>query len=494
MAKITPVILSGGMGSRLWPLSREAYPKQLLPLLGETSPLQDTVARVMNSPLFASPLVIANTEHRFLIAEQLRAIGCTDAKIVLEPYGRNTCPAAAVACLMATRQDPDSLVLLMPADHSMGNVPAFLTALEAGAGAASAGALVLFGIAPTSPATGYGYVQCGAPLDDPRIHCVSAFKEKPNLTTAETYLASGEYAWNSGIFLLPARAFLQELERLEPQLVQACTAALDKATNDLDFLRLDPGAFKQAPNISIDYAVMEKTNQAVVIPVDCAWSDIGAWSALWEIAEKDAQNTAALGPVTTIDTKGSYIRSDGPLVATIGIQDLVIIATSDAILVASKNRDEDVKVLVEQLKSQGHAAAAQTPCVHRPWGFYQSVHSGERFQVKRITVAPGEKLSLQKHYHRAEHWVVVNGTALVTRDEEQILVRENESVYLPLGCVHRLENPGRVPLNLIEVQSGSYLGEDDIVRLDDIYARSSDDINDYKGANLSIAHVRRNSS
>ena len=475
MTPITPVLMSGGTGSRLWPLSREAYPKQLLPLLGQGSLLQETLQRVSASSLFGAPLVIANAEHRFLIAEQLREIGRTDATIVLEPFGRNTCPAAAVAAILATRQNPDSLILLMPADHSIGNVPAFQAAVAAGKTAAEQGAFVLFGITPTAPATGYGYIQCGDSLEDPRLRQVLGFKEKPDAGTAEAYLASGAYAWNSGIFLLPARQFLAELERLEPQLLQACTQAVDKAATDLDFLRLDPTAFEPVPDISIDYAVMEKTPHAAVVPVDCAWSDIGAWSALWELAAKDQDGTVTLGDVVALDSRNSYIRSDGPLVATVGIDNLIVVATQDAILVAPKERDQDVKKLVDQLKARGHDSAVQTPRVHRPWGFYQSLHTGERFQVKRITVAPGEKLSLQKHYHRAEHWIVVNGTALVTRDAEQILLRENESVYLPLGCVHRLENPGRVPLNLIEVQSGAYLGEDDIVRIEDVYARDSND-------------------
>jgi mannose-1-phosphate guanylyltransferase/mannose-1-phosphate guanylyltransferase/mannose-6-phosphate isomerase len=473
MSKITPVLLSGGAGSRLWPLSRKTYPKQFLPLLGGASLLQQTLLRVMNNPLFGSPIVVANAEHRFLVAEQLRAIECLDAQIVLEPFGRNTAPAASIASIIATREDPDSVILLMPSDHSIGDVPAFLAAVTTGWSAARDGGFVLFGITPRTSATGYGYIHCGDALDDPCIRRVLGFTEKPDLTTAEAYLASGEYAWNSGIFLLPTCKFLGEIERLEPQLVQACRVAVDKAVTDLDFLRLDPGAFEQAPDISIDYAVMEKTSHSVVVPTDCAWSDIGTWSALWEVADRDAEDTAALGNVATIDTKRSYIRSEGPLVATIGVEDLIIVASSDAILVASKSCDQDVKRLVEQLKSLGHDAATQTPRVYRPWGYYQSLHTGERFQVKRITVAPGEKLSLQKHYHRAEHWVVVNGTALVTRDEETLLLRENEAIYLPLGCVHRLENPGRVPLNVIEVQSGDYLGEDDIVRLEDMYDRSN---------------------
>lgn len=492
MSTITPVLMSGGTGSRLWPLSREAYPKQLLPLLGQASLLQETLQRVMDSPLFGAPLVVANADHRFLIAEQVRALGCADAQIILEPFGRNTCPAAAVAALLAHRRDPDSTILLMPADHRIGDVPAFLAAVEAGGEAARQGAFVLFGITPTAPATGYGYIQCGDTLEDPRLRRVLGFTEKPDQTTAEAYLATGDYAWNSGIFLLPARRFLEELARLAPQVLRACTEAIDKAVTDLDFLRLDPEAFRHAPDISIDYAVMEKTPHAVVVPTDCAWSDIGAWSALWELAEKDGNATATLGDVVALDTKGCYIRSDGPLVATVGLEDLIVVATADAVMIAPKHRDQDVKKLVDRLKALGHAAAVQTPQVHRPWGFYQSLHTGDRFQVKRITVAPGQKLSLQKHYHRAEHWVVVNGTALVTRDDEQILLRENESVYLPLGCVHRLENPGRVPLNLIEVQSGAYLGEDDIVRIEDIYARDSNDGFERTRSRLSVASSNRN--
>ncbi|QRM31741.1 mannose-1-phosphate guanylyltransferase/mannose-6-phosphate isomerase [Microvirga sp. VF16] len=475
MSLITPVLMSGGTGSRLWPLSREAYPKQLLPLLGQGSLLQETLRRVSGQPLFGAPLVIANAEHRFLIAEQLREMGCADATLLLEPFGRNTCPAAAVAAILASRQDPDSLILLMPVDHCIGNVPEFQAAIEAGRTAAEQGHFVLFGMTPKAPATGYGYIQCGECLEDSRIRQVLGFKEKPDASTAKSYVESGTYSWNSGIFLLPTRRFLEELRRLEPRLLQACTQSVDKATVDLDFLRLDPSSFQNIPDISIDYAVMEKTSLAVVVPMDCAWSDVGAWSALWDLASKDQDGTVSLGDVVALDSSGCYLRSDGPLVAAVGIQDLIVVATQDAILVAQKERDQDVKKLVDQLKARGHDSAVQTTRVHRPWGFYQSLHMGERFQVKRITVKPGEKLSLQKHYHRAEHWIVVNGTALVTRDNEQILLRENESVYLPLGCVHRLENPGRVLLNLIEVQSGAYLGEDDIVRLEDVYARDSND-------------------
>jgi mannose-1-phosphate guanylyltransferase/mannose-1-phosphate guanylyltransferase/mannose-6-phosphate isomerase len=418
-------------------------------------------------------MVIANHEHRFLIAEQLRGIGVLQSRIILEPKGRNTAPAAAVAALVATQQDPSSILLLMPADHAIPDVAAFQAAVAAGLKAAKAGHFVLFGITPTQPATGYGYIRQGEPLEGaPGAYRVASFAEKPDRRTAEGYLASGEYAWNSGIFLLPARKLLEELERLEPELLQACREAVERAGTDLDFLRLDPEAFGRARSVSIDYAVMERTSAAAVVPVSFPWSDIGAWSALQEMGQQDENGTVSLGEVVALDTKDSYIRSEGLLVATLGVENLIVVATPDAVLVTTRNRDQDVKLIVDRLKATGHESATQTQQVHRPWGYYQSIHVGDRFQVKRITVSPGQKLSLQKHFHRAEHWVVVNGTALVTRDNEQLLVRENESVYLPLGCVHRLENPGKVPLNLIEVQSGPYLGEDDIVRIEDVYART----------------------
>jgi mannose-1-phosphate guanylyltransferase/mannose-1-phosphate guanylyltransferase/mannose-6-phosphate isomerase len=473
MPMITPVLLSGGTGTRLWPLSREALPKQLLPLTGTESLLQQTARRVSGSGLYAEALVIANAEHRFIIAEQLRGIGQSGARIILEPMGRNTAPAAAVAALVALERDPESILLLMPADHVIPDRVAFQAAVEAGLNAAEAGHFVLFGIAPTSPATGYGYIRQGEPLAEaPGAYRVAGFAEKPNRTTAESYLASGDYAWNSGIFLLPAAKLVAEMERFEPALVAACRDAVARAATDLDFLRLDTDAFAGARSVSIDYAVMERTAGAAVVPVSFAWSDIGSWSALSEMSEGDEHGTVTLGDVVSLDTKDSYIRSEGPLVATLGVENLVVVATPDAVLVTTKQRDQDLKLVVDRLKATGHESATQTQRVHRPWGYYQSIHVGDRFQVKRITVNPGHKLSLQKHFHRAEHWVVVNGTALVTRDNEQLLVRENESIYLPLGCVHRLENPGRVPLNLIEVQSGPYLGEDDIVRIEDIYARS----------------------
>lgn len=469
---IVPVVLSGGTGTRLWPLSREAYPKQLLALAGAETLLQQTLARVAGQPGFAAPVVIANAEHRFVIAEQARQAGIADVTIVLEPVGRNTAPAAAVAALMAVADDPDALILIMPADHVVQDPAAFRVAVETGTAAAAAGRLVLFGMRPDKPATGYGYIRRGDPLPGlAGIDAVAGFVEKPDRPTAERYLASGDYLWNSGIFLLPAAAFIAELGRHAPDVLAAARGALEGAVRDLDFLRLAEAPFAAGPSISIDYAVMEKTDKAAVVPSEFGWSDVGSWSALWEIGTRDADDNLCVGDVVALETRGSYLRGEGRLVAALGVENLVVVATPDVVLVTRRDSDQKVSQLVAALKKDGHAAATQTQRVYRPWGFYQSVHEGERFQVKRITVNPGAKLSLQKHFHRSEHWIVVNGTALVTRDGEQILLRENESVFLPLGCVHRLENPGKLPLNLIEVQSGPYLGEDDIVRLEDIYKR-----------------------
>lgn len=471
-ARIVPVLLSGGTGTRLWPLSREAYPKQLLSLLGEKTLLQQTALRTGKSDRFTAPMVIANAEHRFVIGEQLREAGIDDARIVLEPMGRNTAPAIAVAALLAMEHDPEAILLATPVDHWVGDRAAFLETVERGLQAAMEGKLVLFGIRPTAPTTGYGYIHAG---DDVAagagIHRVSGFVEKPDAATAAEYLASGQYLWNSGIFLLPARQLIDELQRHAPDVLDACRAAIADATKDLDFLRLDETAFARAPSISIDYAVMEHTAQSVVVKAEFEWNDIGSWSALWSVASKDASENVEIGDVVSEDSKGCYLRGEGPLVAALGVENLVITATPDVVLVTTRGRDQEVGKLVQRLKANGHRSATQTQNVHRPWGYYQSIHAGDRFQVKRITVNPGAKLSLQKHFHRAEHWVVVNGTAIVTRDDEEILLRENESVFVPLGCMHRLENPGKVPLNLIEVQSGAYLGEDDIVRVQDIYAR-----------------------
>jgi mannose-1-phosphate guanylyltransferase/mannose-1-phosphate guanylyltransferase/mannose-6-phosphate isomerase len=392
--------------------------------------------------------------------------------MVLEPFGRYTAPAAAIAALIAGESDPDALILVMPVDHWVGDSVAFRAAMTAGVAAARQGKFVLFGVRPASPATGYGYIGVGAALaGTDGIHAVKGFTEKPALAIAEKLVAADDHLWNSGIFLLPARIFIEELARLAPEVLAAARAALAEATRDLDFLRLNETAFKSCPSISIDHAVMEKTASAAVLPVDFEWSDVGSWSALWKMADKDDAGNVAVGDVVMEGATGCYVRGEGPLVAAIGVENLIITATPDVVLVSTKDRDQDVSKVVSQLKANGHQSATQTQCVHRPWGYYQSIHAGDRFQVKRITVNPGAKLSLQKHFHRAEHWVVVNGTAIVTRDDEEILLRENESIFVPLGCMHRLENPGKVPLNLIEVQSGPYLGEDDIVRVEDVYHR-----------------------
>lgn len=473
-SRIHPVILSGGAGVRLWPMSREQYPKQFLPLCSERSMLQDTAGRVSDAARFADPLIVCNQEHRFVIAEQIRQAGRGAARIVLEPVGRNTAPAAAVAALIVAEQDPDGQILLLPADHAIQDRDAFLQAVATASAAASSGMLTTFGIVPTAPETGYGYIRRGdAVAGHDGAFRVAAFVEKPPREQAERYLAEKDFFWNSGMFLLPVRQYLAELERWAPAVLDACRAALARGRSDLDFFRLDEEAFAASPNISIDYAVMERTEAAAVVPCSIGWTDVGAWSALWEIGEKDQGGNVCHGDAVAWDSRGCYVRSeDGALVALLGMENAVVVATEDAILVAAKDRAQDIKPLVEHLKTQGRSEPLLHRRVHRPWGFYQSLHAGDRFQVKRLTVAPGARLSLQKHYHRAEHWVVVNGTALVTRGDEQILLRENESVYIPLGTPHRLENPGKVPLNLIEVQSGSYLGEDDIVRFDDHYGRS----------------------
>lgn len=455
-------------------MSREQYPKQFLSLCSESSMLQDTARRVVDPAAFAAPLVVCNQEHRFVIAEQLRQAGIAGARIVLEPVGRNTAAAAAVAALTIAEQDPDGQLLLLPADHVIQDQDAFLQSVTVAAAAASAGHLTTFGIIPTAPETGYGYIRRGEAITGhDGAFRVAAFVEKPPREQAERYLAERNFFWNSGMFLLPVRQYLDELERWEPAVLEACRKALAQGHADLDFFRLDEASFAGAPSISIDCAVMERTEKAAVVPCSIGWTDVGAWSALWDIGAKDAAGNVCQGDAIAWDSRGCYVRSeDGALVAVLGMDDAVVVATEDAILVAAKDRAQDIKPMVEHLKAQGRNEPRLHRRVHRPWGYYQSLHAGDRFQVKRLTVAPGARLSLQMHYHRAEHWVVVNGTALVTRGEEQVLLRENESVYIPLGTPHRLENPGKVPLNLIEVQSGSYLGEDDIVRFDDHYGRS----------------------
>ena len=469
--RIHPVILSGGAGTRLWPMSRELYPKQVLALTSELSLLQETARRVAGEA-FAAPIIVSNDAHRFIIAEQLRQIGIAPETIVLEPVARNTAPAAAAAAAILSRRDPEALMLVLPSDHVIGETEAFRSAVGVAARATRAGRLVAFGITPSRPETGYGYIRRGAPMTGiDGAFSVGQFVEKPDSATAERYLAAGDWSWNSGMFLFPVRLFLEELARFEPAMVDAVTASVAAAKQDLDFVRLDEAALARSPSKSIDYAVMERTSAAAVVPASLAWSDVGAWSALWEIADKDADGNVELGDVMSVDVADSYLRGEGLLLAAIGLKDVVVIATRDAVLAASKDRVQDVKLIVERLKSAGRSEAVAHPVVYRPWGSYQTVDAGERFQVKRITVKPGGKLSLQKHAHRAEHWIVVNGTARVTCNDETLILRENESTYIPLGAVHRLENPSAEPLNLIEVQSGGYLGEDDIVRLEDVYGR-----------------------
>lgn len=471
-AKLYPVLLSGGSGVRLWPMSRRLMPKQLLALVGEHTMLQQTALRVADPDRFQSPLVICNEEHRFIVAEQIRHAHA-DPTVILEPVGRNTAPAVVIAALQVTAKDPNGILLVLPADHVILDNDAFDAAVDKAAAAARAGNLVTFGILPDKPETGYGYIRRGAALADADgVYAVDRFVEKPDAATAAVFVESGEYLWNSGMFVLPAAIYLEEVERHAPAVLTACRAALAGGARDLDFLRLDAAAFAEAPNISIDYAVMERTARAAVAPVSMGWTDVGSWSALWEISAKDADGNACIGDVAIADSAGCYVRSEKSLTAVLGLENIVVVVTEDAVLVTHKDRAQDIKPLVEQLKAKGRIEPHSHARVDRPWGFYQSLHEGERFQVKRLTVKPGGKLSLQKHFHRAEHWVVVNGTARVTRDNEEILLCENESVYLPLGCVHRLENPGRIPLSLIEVQSGAYLGEDDIVRIEDVYQRT----------------------
>lgn len=471
-AKIYPVILSGGSGTRLWPQSRTSYPKQFLPLISKKSLLQETATRVSDPSLFAPPLMVCNEEHRFLVAEQLREAGISPSHIVLEPVARNTAPAVAVAATLLAAQDPNALMLVLPSDHLIEDVVVFRAAINTAAEAAGDGALVTFGIKPTRAETGYGYISGGDRLGTREgVFRVESFVEKPDRATAEDYLARGSYYWNSGMFLFTAARFLEECDAFEPEIRGGAEAAIAKAETDLDFLRLDKQAFGALPAKSIDYAVMEHTSRAAVVPADIGWNDVGSWASLWEIGEKDSAGNVIRGDALAMETRNSFIASDGPLVTVLGVENLAVVATMDAVLVLPLDRTQDVKSIIDRLKAENRDESSLHPRVYRPWGFYQTVHEGERFQVKRITVNAGASLSLQRHHHRAEHWVVVNGVAEVTKDDDTFVLHENESVYLPPLSVHRLANPGKVALNLIEVQSGSYLGEDDIERFEDIYGR-----------------------
>ncbi|MEG3639722.1 mannose-1-phosphate guanylyltransferase/mannose-6-phosphate isomerase [Magnetococcus sp. PR-3] len=470
---LIPTILAGGGGTRLWPLSRDLYPKQFHHGLGDDRPLlQQTAARVQGLPNLAEPVVICNEQHRFMVEEMLREAGTPTQAIFLEPKGRNTAPAAAIAAMYARAQDKDAQVLLMPSDHLIGDPEGFRATVAQGIPHAAEGKLVTFGIVPDTPNTGYGYIRRGEGLAD-GVYNILNFAEKPDVATAESYLAQGDYSWNSGIFLFHAGFFLETLARLAPEMHDRCLAAFESAQEDHAFTRLGK-LFLDVPSDSIDYAVMEKSQDGVVIPMDVGWNDMGAWNALWEVGDKDEDGNMMVGDTLPLDTSDSLIWSSSRLVATVGVENLAIVETADAILVARKDRVQDVKKVVEQLKLDKRHEFSHHNKVYRPWGTFTQVDAGPRFQVKRIMVKPGAKLSLQMHYHRSEHWVVVKGTALVTRGEDDILLKENESTYIPLGVKHSLANPGKIPLEIIEVQSGPYLGEDDIVRFEDIYARLDD--------------------
>jgi mannose-1-phosphate guanylyltransferase / mannose-6-phosphate isomerase len=464
---LTPVVLSGGSGTRLWPLSRELYPKQLLPLVGERTMLQETVQRLEGLEA-AAPIVVCNDAHRFLVAEQLRQRKVVPQAIILEPMGRNTAPAIALAALSAK---PHAMLLVLPADHVIRDVTAFHSAIRTAIPAAQAGKLVTFGIVPTAPEPGYGYIKAGEGGSTPGVHSIAQFIEKPDSARAAQFLATGGYYWNSGMFLFRADRFLQELERHAPDILKSTTAALAGAAPDLDFVRVDAVAFEACRSDSIDYAVMEKTGEAVVVPLAAGWSDVGSWSALHEALPADARGNVAKGDVLFEDSDGCYFYSESRLVAAVGLKDHVVVETKDAVLVAPKDRVQNVKALVARLKAEGRYEHSLHREVYRPWGSYDSIDNGHRFQVKRLTIKPGAQLSLQLHHHRAEHWIVVSGTARITCGEKVFLLEENQSTYIPIGERHRIENPGKIPLHIIEVQSGSYLGEDDIVRFEDRYGR-----------------------
>ncbi|MFP5505600.1 MAG: mannose-1-phosphate guanylyltransferase/mannose-6-phosphate isomerase [Gammaproteobacteria bacterium] len=468
---IYPVILTGGAGSRLWPLSREHYPKPLLPLIGERTLLQETALRLTELPNVGAPVFVCNEEHRFLVAEQVQSLGQKAGAILLEPEGRNTAPALTIAALYLLEKDPDAVMVVMPADHVIPDKAVFTAAVAQGVELAGNGKLVTYGIVPHHAETGYGYIRRGAPVEGGAAFAVDRFVEKPDAATAQGYVDSGEYYWNSGIFTLRADAWIAEMQRHAPAILAACEDAIASGKRDIDFCRVGKDAFLASPSDSIDYAVMEKTDRAAVVPLDAGWSDVGAWSALWDISARDAHGNVTQGDVLTHDVRDTLVLAQHRCVAAIGLDGVVVVETPDAVLVTRRECSQDVKEIVSQLKKLGRDEYKFHRRVFRPWGDYEGIDNGARYQVKRLTVKPGASLSLQLHHHRAEHWIVVKGTARVTRGDEVFILSENESTYIPLGTKHRLENPGSIPLEIIEVQSGSYLGEDDIVRFEDVYNR-----------------------
>lgn len=470
VVKVMPVIMAGGTGSRLWPMSREHYPKQFHSLVGDRSLLQETINRLSNIR-HHDPVFLCNENHRFLAAEQIRENGISHSGILLEPVGKNTAPAIALAAIHALSVEDDPVLLVLAADHSIENVEAFEASVTAAITYANQGKLVTFGVVPSKPETGYGYIKRGASAGNDSGYAVDSFQEKPDLVTAHAYLESGDYYWNSGMFVFKAKQYLEELEQYRPDILKACQEALANPKKDMDFIRVDKERFLECPDDSIDYAVMEHTQNSVVVPLDAGWNDVGAWSSLWEVLDKDENENVVHGDVIAIETKGSYLFAESRLVATVGVEDLVVVETKDAILVAYKSKAQDVKAIVSTLKQKQRSESALHREVYRPWGKYDSIDNGERYQVKRITVKPGEKLSIQMHHHRSEHWIVVSGTAKVTNGDSVQILTEDQSTYIPLGTVHALENPGKIPLEMIEVQTGSYLGEDDIVRYEDRYGR-----------------------
>ena len=471
--QVVPVILSGGSGTRLWPVSRESFPKQFWPLLSERSLIEETARRATGTG-FAAPIVICNHEHRFLAAEQMRQAGVVGARIVLEPMGRNSAPAVAAAALLAAEDDPDAVLWMMAADAAITDVPALHGLLAQAVAAAQRGRIVMFGMRPTAPETGYGYIEVGTPMPGlPAVREIVRFVEKPDAATAAALVAGGRHLWNSGMFVFTAATMLEEMQRHAPSVLDAVRAAVAGRTRDLDFVRLAAAPFAAAPSISLDYAIAERTDRAAVVPADLGWSDVGSWGALWELGRKDDAGNVAVGDVLLEAARHCYVRSDGILTAVVGLQDAIVVVTEDAVLAMHRDRSQDVKRIVDRLRTAGRREAAEHNRFYRPWGFFETLFAAERFRVHRVVVEPGQCLSLHKHFHRAEHFTVLAGTALITKDGVAELARENESADMPIGCLHRVANPGRIPLTLIEVQAGSYLGDDDVVRVEDNYGRAT---------------------